>query len=750
MAITFQQTKGHDYKSLPVRLRSDLDIRPQQSLGGRYWVVKEPLGLKYFRFQDEEYALLKLLNGSNTLESIRDQFEKDFAPRKLRLETLNRFIGRLHEKGLLLIDLPGRGRKLVQLAEQAKRARRRAAFSNVFAIRFPGFDPDALLTRLNRYTWPLFSPFVFAIATLFVLSALFLVTLNFGTFVSRLPAAAQFYGPANVHWLILSLILCKVVHEFGHGLACKRFGGECHQMGAMLLVFMPVMYCDVSDSWLLGSKWKRIAIAAAGIYFELIIAATATFGWWFSEPGLFNSICLSIVFLTSVSTLLVNANPLMRFDGYYILSDLLEIPNLAGRASNTLRSAVSELFLGIRLTSNRVLESRRFGWLLSYALASAVYRWFILFAIVFFLNSVLALYGLQIFGNILAFLGFVGLAVAPLWKFGKVLSVPGMTHRMNPRRIAIATGLFLSALLVFCFLPLPHSISGDGYVTFRDAETIYAVVPGKLDAIIASYGQQVEVGDPIAKLTNPEIEFTIAELEGHAEVIQAQLTSLDKSRLVSREAGRSIRALEESLHATQRQLEKRKEDQANLVRYASQKGILLPSATHFRATSFQNTTAHNSADPLVKQSLGKYLRAGDFLCQIGDPRKLELVILIGQAEIEMVREGAQVEAYFASHPLQSVTTELSEVSQAESRFSPLVLATNFGGRLAMQPDQSGVGSIADTVYRARAPIENEDLLLSAGVRCQVRIQAATQTLAQRMLRWVRSTFRFKWQTGESL
>src|SRR5206468_11742270 len=140
------------------------------------------------------------------------------------------------------------------------------------------------------------------------------------------------------NWIYLggTLAITKVIHEFGHGLSCKHFGGECHEMGVMLLVMTPCLYCNVSDSWMLPNKWHRAAIGAAGMYIELVMASIATFLWWFSEPGLLNNVCLAVMFVCSVTTLVFNANPLMRYDGYYILADLLEIPNLRQKAGQVL------------------------------------------------------------------------------------------------------------------------------------------------------------------------------------------------------------------------------------------------------------------------------------------------------------------------------------------------------------------------------------------------------------------------------
>ncbi len=166
------------------------------------------------------------------------------------------------------------------------------------------------------------------------LGAAGLLVTQFEAFQNKLPAFEEFFAAKNWIWLAIVMALTKVFHEFGHGLACKKFGGQCHEMGVMLLVLTPCLYANVSDSWLLPSKWKRAFIAAAGMYVELVLASVAVFVWWFSQPGMINQLALNIVFISSVSTILFNANPLLRYDGYYILSDLLEIPNLRSKGDH--------------------------------------------------------------------------------------------------------------------------------------------------------------------------------------------------------------------------------------------------------------------------------------------------------------------------------------------------------------------------------------------------------------------------------
>src|SRR5262249_10525062 len=160
----------------------------------------------------------------------------------------------------------------------------------------------------------------------FVLLALLLAITHFSQLCARLPGASHFFSLATITHLWIAVAVVKVLHELGHGLSCKAFGGEVHEMGFMLLCLAPCLYCDVSDSWTISGKWRRMFVGFAGMYVELLIAATATFLWWFTADSmLINRLCLSLMIVCSVNTLMLNGNPLLRYDGYYVLSDWLEM-----------------------------------------------------------------------------------------------------------------------------------------------------------------------------------------------------------------------------------------------------------------------------------------------------------------------------------------------------------------------------------------------------------------------------------------
>jgi len=226
-----------------------------------------------------------MLDGRSSLEDIKEQFESQFAPQKITFQDLQQFIGMLHRSGLVISHASGQGVQLKKRRDEKKRRELLGKLSNVFAFRWRGIDPEWILNRIYPWTGWFFSVPMILFVLLFGLSALTLVTTQYDEFESRLPTFHQFFGPHNWIYLGITMAIVKVLHEFGHGLSCKRYGGECHEMGFMLLVFTPALYCNVSDSWMLPNKWHRVFIGAAGMYIEIFLATCATWIWWFSYPG---------------------------------------------------------------------------------------------------------------------------------------------------------------------------------------------------------------------------------------------------------------------------------------------------------------------------------------------------------------------------------------------------------------------------------------------------------------------------------
>ncbi|MFY8222348.1 MAG: hemolysin D, partial [Pirellulales bacterium] len=224
-----------------LRRRGDLITTRQVYQGQAWWVVKDPIALSYFRFRPEEYALLDMLDGEASLEDLKEQFEARFPPRRIKLDELARFVATLHRSGLVIGDRPGQGPQLFERRRQKTLQQWKSWLGNVLAMRFRGIDPDKLLDRLDPWLGWLFEPPAIVAMLVFAASALLLVLVNFDTFQAKLPEFHQFFASGNWLYLAIALAFTKVFHEFGHGLSCKHYGGECHEMGVMMLVFTPCL-----------------------------------------------------------------------------------------------------------------------------------------------------------------------------------------------------------------------------------------------------------------------------------------------------------------------------------------------------------------------------------------------------------------------------------------------------------------------------------------------------------------------------
>src|SRR5579885_558903 len=509
-------------KQVRIRLRSDLEIAPQKYEGRTYWVVKDPVSLRYYRFKEQENFLLGFMDGKRTLDDAQKEYEKRFRPERLTLEDLEHFAQQLLQAGLAQNESPRAGQQLFDRRKKRRRREWMQTLTNILYIKLPVYDPDRLLTWMLQYTRWMFTPWFLVLSVGVMLAALLLVGTHFQTFWDKLPNKEAFFSFKTVAYLWVALGVVKVIHEFGHGLSCKAFGGEVHEMGALFLVFSPCLYANVSDAWVLPNKWHRIIISAAGIYVELVIAAIATFIWWYTPTQPFiNNLALSLMVVCSISTVVFNANPLMRYDGYYVLADLLEIPNLRERSNRFLKNLVLEHCLGIEVQPEPYMALWRRILFVSYAVGSYIYRWVVTFAILWFLYSFLRPYKLEVISQMLA-LGAAGLMAGwPLWRLGKSIYKRGRIPDMKKWRV-LASATVVTGLVLFAFLvPVPVSrLRGPALVQADPSATgkIYVRRDGILTKLNVRPGDHVEKHEVIAEFRDPDLD---------AELLKAQIESFD-------------------------------------------------------------------------------------------------------------------------------------------------------------------------------------------------------------------------------
>jgi len=743
MPISATTARPNDW---PVRIRRRPDVVPVEQRYGerRYWVLKDPVAWRYVKLSELEYAIWQTLDGHVSLRQIQESFETQFAPLKVSEPQLHAFLGELHRKGLVLADAAGQGTALLGRDAQRRWDERVRMLGGVLALRFRGINPDPVLDRLYGLVYPLFSPVALLSSLLVVLAALVLVAVQFDVLRGRLPQFSAFFQATNVVWIAAALAGTKILHELGHGLTCRHFGARCHELGVMMLVFVPCLYCNVSDAWTLPNKWHRIAVTAAGVWVELVLAAVCTFVWWFSEPGWLNTLSLNTMFVCSVSTLLFNGNPLLRYDGYYVLADWLEVPNLWQQSRGYLTSLVRRFHLGVDVYDDLAWRTEPRQLLVLYGLASIAYRWIVLVAILLFVFRFFEPYRLEIVAWSVAVLVLAGTAGPPIKQGWQWMKHPGNRRRIRWGRFASSALVVFVATLALALTPVPFRVTAPLVLEPADARRVYVPVSGELDAVPVVEGQQVAAGEELARLRNLALSVEVLELEGEVEREQARLDGLQARRAFDPDAALQIPASQEVLADLRGRLDQRREEVSRLVLRAPIAGTIIPPPELPKQPAESGQLPDWTGTPLQTRNLGSKLESGTLFCLIGDPQRLEATLYIDQSEIEYVHPGQRVRLRFDSLPGRILEGELVELARMDAKIAPRELMPQ---DLPVRAGADGVMRPLQTPYQARVRLDDHPYWLPVGARGQARVQVGSLSLGSRIYRLVQRTFHFDRSTG---
>lgn len=732
-------------RPLKLRRRPDLEAKKQSYHGRSYWVVKEPVGLNYYRFHEEEYAILNMLDGRTSLQEIKDRFQAEFAPQRITLQDLQQFVGMLHRSGLVISEATGQGRQLRRRGDQKKKKERLGKLANVFALRFRGIDPERILNFLNPVTKWLFTVPFLIFFLLFGSCAIMLVLVNFQEFRTKLPTFEQFFAAHNWIWLGTTMAIVKILHEFGHGLSCKRYGGECHEMGFMFLVFTPCLYCNVSDSWMLPNKWHRVFIGAAGMYVELILASIATFLWWFSEPGMFNFLCLSVMFICSVSTVVFNGNPLLRFDGYYILMDILEIPNLRQKATEILKRWFQQYCLGLQLQENPFLPQKKQFWFALYTVASIIYRWVVVFSIMMFLMKVLEPYGLQALGRLVAVVGLSGMIIQPVWQIIKFFRTPGRASKMKRKNVLSSLAVASAVVAAIVFIPLPYHVDCAVEIQPQNSKQVFAMVPGKLVEWKKRPGDRVRANETIAELESIDLKIQKLQADSEFAIALTSYNILAEQANYDEEARSQLDTKREIALSKKEMVDKLKDQIDQLKVRAISDGVLLPAPNKPlpKQAANEEQLPTWSGNPFDRRNEEAYFSRADLMCLIGEPDQMEAVLVVDQHDIDLVAEGDEADIKIDSARLDTFSGIIESISEMDMKQSPESLSQQVGGRLNTEMGEDGRLHPISTSYQAKVPLTNVEVPLRSGYRGQAKIYVGWKSMGWRIYRFFARTFRFE-------
>lgn len=646
------------------RLRPHVQITRQHYRGQRWHVLQDPSTNQFFRLGPVAYEYVQMLDGRRSVEEVWKislTRHGDDAPTQGEVIQL---ISQLYNSNLLTVDatpdveqLLGRGRDRLR-----KSIQQQAIGLMYFKIKV--LNPDRILAWIEPILRPILNRWGLIAWACLLVFAVVSISPHWEELLSGVESTL---APSNWGWIAAVFVVTKLIHEIGHGVVCKRFGGQVPEFGFMLLVMMPAPFVDASASWAFSSKWRRIAVGAGGMIFELAIASLAALVWISTRSGgspLIHQIAYNAMFTASISTILFNANPLMRFDGYYMLSDLLEIPNLMQRSTTMLKHLWERLVFRVRDTFPPSSVRDEQAILVVYGIAALVYRIFLFFSITLYVMG-------KMFG-----LGLV-LAVwtASVWF---ILPLAGFIHYLasspkiaDRRGQVISTTLAIAAAVALLVgaVPFPDRRYGDGVIESPGRTGIFAGVDGFITDSHVRPGDAVREGDPLITMASREL---LAQRET-VEAMIRETESLEREYLTQSHAMAQI--AREKAATLREQLRFIDDRDRRLVVRAPRDGVIV------------------GRDPSA--AVGMFVREGTYLCELIDTSDLRVAGELAQTEgswlFDLPRESFAVHMRTHSRIDRVVVGTVDRIIEAGQRELPHpALGVGGGGVIETDPqDRSG-------------------------------------------------------------
>ncbi len=728
-------------RPVALRMRPDLIVR-EQSAGSRvYFIIKDPIRLSHHQLWEEEFSLLQMLDGRTSVAAMKEAFVRKFPSSRLDSRLLQILHGQFHRNGLVLSENVGQSDELRRRNEQAQSREKWGRVRGWMAIRFRGINPDTALEHLDqRLGWCFERPAMLAIALFLVFTLIFFSIQSVRT-ISSMPSLHEYMTAQTFALTYLAFCGLKVLHEIGHGLACKHYGGECNEMGLMFLIFTPCLYCDVTDSWMVDNKWRRAMIALAGIWFEFIAASICMWLWWFTNPGVMHSLCFQVVLVGSVGTLLFNGNPLMKYDGYFVVSDLMDRPNLSQQAQRVLWNGFAWFYLRRAPNLPADYSGRSDGFLWMYGLLAGAYRCILSIVILCVVFKIFQILRLESVGLFLVCSVLAGWLCWISSTVGAWVKSRGGLGSLRKGRVSqtLLLAIFLMAAIVW--LPLPARLHSQAYLEVRATRAIVVMVDGKLQRCQAE-GASVHAGDEIAKLVSEDLELSLIARRGELSRQRARFIGLESRRGVDPLVSSMMPSVQEAIRGLELEVQRLESDLEQLTLRAPIDGTILAPMTT-KSSMNPNELPTWSGLPMDAENVGCVLSRGTTFCEIGDARSFQATVYLSQQQVELVRPGQTVFLKSKTLPDHSFRGTIFVVGTATHLELPSEVAT--AGIVPYRPNSNGRLESVEPVFIAKIEIATEslrgnDLLPLHHSIAKVAIQIDSQSLGNRVARFFFSSF----------
>lgn len=691
------------------KLRQHVEMHRHDYRGLIWYVLEDPINGSSHRFNATAHQIIGLFDGQLTVNKIWDLVNDrlgDFAPTQ---DQMIQLLGQLHAADLLQSNLPIDTEELFQRSKEHKSNKLKQRVASPLAIKVPLWDPDEFLQRhLPKVSW-LFSWYMGLIWLLIISLATLVSVINWQEITANFSVNAL--SPYNLVIMVLLYPIIKLLHELGHAFSARHYGGEVHEMGISFLVFMPIPYVDVSTINFLRSKYQRILVSAAGILVELFLAAVGVLLWMATEPGLIKDIAFNMMVIGGISSLLFNGNPLLKYDGYYILADALEIPNLYQRSTKYLAYLCQKYLFGVAEQPSPASAPGEAGWFVIYSISAFIYRitlmWFI---IVYITDSYF------IVGVVLAFWMIAQQILLPIIKGLNFVFTSPIIYRKRIRAVASLAGLIIITAVI-SMVPVPAYTLSQGVVWMPEDAQLRAETEGVAsELLLLDITGNVEKGTAVIDIDAPLLNTEV-------EVLQAKLTELNTQ-------------FRSEWEADQVKAGKIKEDMlvvAEELKYAKK---------NQQAMRIKTQKAGKLLIPEVDDLPGKFLRQGDVIGYVIDDSLPTVRVVVTQSDIGQIQKqlnGAEIR--LVNHPEQAIpATIIRRAPEATNTLPSAALATTNGGKIQVNPNAKEELTTQEKVFHIDleyTPIYNSPEI---GQRVYVRFDHGSEPIGQQWYRRFRQAF----------
>jgi putative peptide zinc metalloprotease protein len=480
-------------------------------------------------------------------------------------------------------------------------------------------------------------------------------------------------------------------------------------------------------------------IGAAGMSIEAIISGVAIFFWAYTETGLMHHLCLNVFFVTSITTVIFNANPLMRFDGYYMLADFLEIPNLRPKADKLLRESFAWYCLGIEARPDPFMPETGKFWFVVFAITANIYRIFVMAAILTFFYTVLKPYDLQSVGITLAVFSFAGIIYSFFFNLYQIITAPRIEPMSRPKMIASSLVL-LTVLGAALFVPIPWHFDAMYIVEPHDVEHVYSTTPGFLRQQLVTEGQYVHKGELVALLENPEKEDKKREM-----LVQGRVILEDIKVHQANDSQAELKVALQKLQTVKEQLAEYENQLAQLRLIAPCDGVVVaaPQTPEPKADSARVQLASWNGTPLDRKNLDCFLDERQHVCSIAPDDKFQATLLVDQQDRNDIRVGDEVQLKFDHLPDKTYRGKVEKISDRHLEFVPQLLSNKLGGEVPTTTDDQGRERLVSAAYQTTVVLEEDISLLRSGMRGRARFHIGKRSTWDWIWRYLKTTFHFR-------